>query len=149
MKISLRKYKSSDLDRHIELLNTNNDNVSKKNEEKWLKKAIENYDKKVPGFYVLPITLNKKMIGNIIAEKIKPNKELKIGYWIGKPYWDKGYMTKAVKLFSKKVKKVFKVKDILANCDKNNIGSERVLSKSGFKITKRGKDKIYFKKRLK
>ena len=133
MKITLRKYKLSDLDRHLELLKSNKIKPIKKQEAIWLRKAIDNYKIKIPKFYVLAILLNRKVIGNVIAEKIKPEESFQIGYWIGKEYWNKGYTTKAVKLFLKKVKKKFKLKKITASFSKKNLASKRVLEKSGFK----------------
>lgn len=130
--IKLRKYKTSDLDRHLELLAMNGIKANKKNEAVWLKKAIKNYKKK-PEFYVLAITLNNKIIGNAIAEKIK-NKSCDIGFWIGKKYQNKGYATKALKLFLKHIKRKFKPKTIYASHKKGNLASARVLEKAGFKI---------------
>jgi RimJ/RimL family protein N-acetyltransferase len=130
MKITLRKYRLSDLDRHIELLKSNKVKTSKSKEKKWLEKAINNYKEKNPQFYVFAILLNKKLIGNVIAEKIK-SESLHIGYWIGKDYWNKGYATKAVKLFIKEIKKKFKPKKILASS--SNPASRRVLEKCKFK----------------
>ena len=130
MKITSRKYKLSDLDRHLELLKSNKIKASKSKEKKWLEKAINNYKEKNPKFYVLAILLNKKLIGNVIAEKIK-SESLYIGYWIGKDYWNKGYTTKALKLFLKEIKKRFKPKKILASS--SNKASKRVLEKCKFK----------------
>lgn len=55
-----------------------------------------------------------------------------IGYWIGEPYWRKGYATEAVKLL---VNYAFHELDLLrvyAHIFEYNIGSMNVLEKTGF-----------------
>jgi RimJ/RimL family protein N-acetyltransferase len=140
MTIKLRKYKEEDLDRHLELFLMNGiynkiDKKIRERERKWLKEVIKNYGKKKPDFYVLAITLDNKLIGNLIAEKFNyNNKTLELGFWIGKSYWGKGYTTKALKLFLRIIIKKFKPKKIFAYHKKNNPASGRVLEKAGFKL---------------
>jgi RimJ/RimL family protein N-acetyltransferase len=140
MTLKLRKYNLRDLDRHLELFLMNdiykkiNEKI-RQQEKKWLEKAIKNYEKRQPNFYVLAITLDNKLIGNLIAEKIDyKNKTLEIGFWIGKRYWGKGYTTTALKSFLKKIIKKFKPRIILAHHKTNNPASGRVLEKTGFKF---------------
>ncbi len=134
----LRKYTLKDLERHLELFLMNDitkviDDKVRKQEKSWLKKVIANYKKNNPEFYALAIILNKKLIGNCIAEKFDlNNKTLEIGFWIGKDYWNKGNTTKALKIFLKEIVKKFKVKKVYAHCRKNNVASTRVLEKVGF-----------------
>lgn len=136
-KISLRQYKSSDLNTHISLLIKNKvyktEAEAKKSEKAWLQKTLQNYKKKKPDFYVLAITLNKKLVGNIVAENIDyKNKKLEIGFWIGKDFWGKGITTKALRLFLKKLKKKFPKFTIYAKHKKSNIASGKVLGKCDF-----------------
>ena len=99
----LRQYKISDLKQHINLLIQNEVYPSRAvaiiKESAWFNKAILNYKKPKPDFYVLAITVNKKVIGNVIVEKIYRKRGANIGIWIGKSYWGKGYATKALNLF--------------------------------------------------
>ena len=77
------------------------------------------------------------MIGNLVAEKFNyKNKTLEIGFWIGKTYWSKGYTTKALNLFLKKIITKFKPKKIYAHHKKNNFASGKVLEKSEFILEK-------------
>ena len=137
--IALKKYVKSDLNRHMDLYYMNGvykktDSQARKKEEKWLEKSINNYKTKRPEFYVLKITLNDVYIGNVIAQKINFNdKNLDVGYWIGKEYWGRGYATKALKLFLKEVYKKFKSVRVTAGVKTTNIGSIKVLEKCGFK----------------
>ena len=132
--IRLRNYSEKDLDRHLDLFLMNDIKVNKnvrKQEEKWLKKVIRNNKKVKPLFYTSAIIVDRKLIGNVIAEKISKNK-LHIGFWIGKDYWNKGYSTKALGMFLRKIIKKFKIKKIYAETKKNNFGSRKVLEKNEF-----------------
>ncbi len=136
-KISLRKYKKSDLNQQINLLLKNKIYKTKSNanksEKPWIEKALKNYKKEKPDFYVLAITLNKRQIGNIVAENIDyKNKKLEIGFWIVKDSWGQGITTKALELFLKKIKKKFPKFTIYAKHKKSNIASSKVLSKCDF-----------------
>ena len=146
--VNLRQYKSSDLDQHAKLLVQNkvykSVKVAKEKEVSWLKKSISNYKSKKPPYYVLAITFNKKLIGNIILEKIG-SKNPNVGFWIAKKYWGKGYATKALKIFLRKVKRKFKPKIIKAQHKTNNPASGRVLEKCGFELTSKDKNKSIYK----
>lgn len=150
--MKLRKYNKKDLERHLKLFLMNgickkiNEKI-RQQEKEWLRKVIENYEKEKPNFYILAIILNKELIGNLVAEKINyKNKTLEIGFWIGKNYWGKGYTTKALNLFLKRIMKKFKPKKIYAHHKKNNFSSGRVLEKGGFIFESENKGmKTYYK----
>lgn len=78
-----------------------------------------------------------------------------VGYWIGKEFWGKGYVTEAVRAFTAWVFRTFpEVLRLEACVFEGNEGSARVLLKAGFQaegvrrkaVWKRGKvlDKQYF-----
>ncbi|HEX8077123.1 MAG TPA: GNAT family N-acetyltransferase [Chthoniobacterales bacterium] len=54
--------------------------------------------------------------------------EGKVGYWLGKEYWGKGIASAALSQFLR----IVKVRPLCAYVAKHNIGSIRVLEKSGF-----------------
>jgi len=56
---------------------------------------------------------------------------LEIGYWLGRPYWGKGYGTKAVSLLLQQPD-LPAHRAIFARVMKDNTGSERVLTNNGF-----------------
>ena len=71
-------------------------------------------------------------IGSLIPQKQEHRINAEIGYWIGEPYWGKGYATAAVKQL---VTFAFEELDLLrvyAGVYDYNIASMRVLEKSGF-----------------
>jgi RimJ/RimL family protein N-acetyltransferase len=156
MKIKLKKYKKSDLKGHLQLLLMNKiynkiTPKTNKQEKEWLEKVIKSYSIKNPEFYVLKIILNKKAIGNIILEKINyKSKSGNIGYWVGKKYQGKGYVTNAIQLFLKNIKKRFKIKIVRAETKIKNIASQKVLEKNDFSLKKRKDNKlIFWEKKLK
>ncbi len=66
----------------------------------------------------------------------------------------KGYCSQFVKMLCERAKE-FKIKELLAQCNKNNIGSDKVLSNNGFEIYNNplcsgggGKNTTFYKKLL-
>ena len=55
-----------------------------------------------------------------------------IGYWLGEPYWGKGYMSEIVSLFVQKVFERSNVWRLYAGVYHTNAASRRVLEKAGF-----------------
>ena len=53
-----------------------------------------------------------------------------VGYWIGRPYWGRGYATRAVAELITKVRE----RPLYARVAEHNVGSLRVLAKCGFSI---------------
>jgi len=153
-KLNLRKYNKKDFERHIELLVMNKvykklDSKTKESEKEWLNNVINNYQKKKPTFFVLAITLNKKLIGNLVIEKINyQKKNANIGFWIGKNYWNKGYASKALNLFLKKINKIFEIKLFYAETKIHNLGSQKVLEKNNFNKLKRKANILLWEKGL-
>lgn len=55
-----------------------------------------------------------------------------IGYWIGEPYWGKGYATEVVKLLVNVAFEELNLSRVYAHIFEFNKGSMRVLEKAGF-----------------
>ena len=53
-----------------------------------------------------------------------------VGYWIGRPYWGRGYATRALAEFITEVRE----RPLYARVAEHNVGSLRVLAKCGFSI---------------
>ncbi|MCB0394776.1 MAG: GNAT family N-acetyltransferase, partial [Bdellovibrionales bacterium] len=73
-------------------------------------------------------------IGAIGYHNYKPDSphSAELGYWLAKPFWNKGIMTEVVKGFSKYGFETLGMGRITANVFYNNKGSARVLEKAGF-----------------
>ncbi len=56
-----------------------------------------------------------------------------IGYWIAEPFWGKAIATNALKKFTEYTYNKFSINRIFANVFEGNLGSEKVLLKSGYK----------------
>jgi len=62
--------------------------------------------------------------------------ERDIGYWLGREYWGKGIASEALKQFLEHVTE----RPLYAHVARHNIGSLRVLEKSGFQV--HGEDQV-------
>lgn len=62
-------------------------------------------------------------IGRVSAE---------IGYWLGKPYWNRGIMTPAIREMTKYVTEHFELTRVFALIFARNAGSMRALEKAGY-----------------
>jgi len=58
-----------------------------------------------------------------------------IGYWVGRPYWNRGYATEAVRAALKWVKRDWRKRLVVAGHFADNAASGQVLCKAGFLYT--------------
>ncbi len=141
MKVKLRPFKESDAER-LALL-ANNYNIAKflRNgfphpytvaHAKGFIDSLKN-DNPTQRFV---ITVNDAMIGgagiHLQDDIFELNAEL--GYWIGEPYWGKGYMSDAIQQITDYAFANFKINRIFARVFGNNPASMRVVEKAGFKL---------------
>lgn len=80
------------------------------------------------------IANNQELIGSV---GINPQEDVnrfstEIGYWLGEPFWEKGIVTDAVRVFTKYVFENFDLNRIFANVFEGNIASEKVLMKARY-----------------
>jgi RimJ/RimL family protein N-acetyltransferase len=61
--------------------------------------------------------------------------EPEIGYWIGEPYWGRGYATEAVRAVIDHLFSVTDLDALDAGCRVTNLASRRVIEKCGFQWT--------------
>lgn len=80
------------------------------------------------------ILFETKVVGHIA--KFTSEGKPEITYWIGKEFWGKGIATNALQQFLK----IITIRPLYARVAKDNIGSNRVLEKSGFVIIGDNKD---------
>ena len=108
---------------------------SKKHAIKFIRKSKYNLKKKKEYNFGIALLETDKIIGNVSLMKVDwKNKKAEIGYWIGKKYWSRGYMTEAVNLVLTIALKKLKLHRVEASIFKPNKASGRVLEKSGFKL---------------
>ena len=93
---------------------------------------IEAYEKEYGPFVYAIIRKNDlKNIGYV--QLVYVDDFYEIGYHIAKPYTGNGYATKALKLFLKCLKEKTNAKELYGIALKENIASQKVLQKCGFK----------------
>jgi len=119
-----------------------------KNAEDFIKMTHQKMRKKKSFELGIEFKENKEIIGMIGLMNIDyDNKNAEIGYWLGKKYWGRGIMKKAIKLILNFGFKKLKLVRIYAKVMHPNIASAKLIEKSGFKyegrmrkaILKRGK----------
>ena len=74
------------------------------------------------------------MIGGIGPRLRTHPLQADIGYWLGVPFWNQGYMTDAVRLVCHLSFKYLEVVRVYATVMVGNMGSRRVLEKNGFSV---------------
>ncbi|MEM1042452.1 MAG: GNAT family N-acetyltransferase [Bacteroidota bacterium] len=62
-----------------------------------------------------------------------------LGYWIGVPYWGRGYATAAARACVRYAREALGLRRIGAACLERNRASRRVLEKAGFEVVGPGK----------
>ena len=83
----------------------------------------------------MAVILSDQVIGAIgiaLKEDIY-RKNAEIGYWIGEPFWGRGYATAAVRLMVDHTFLNYDVTRIYASMFEHNIASRKVLEKAGFR----------------
>lgn len=141
MECIIRSWKIEDAANIAEILNNKKilDNLRDglpypytENDAKNFISAMLNADKNTT--YAFAITINNKVVGSIGVFR-KDNihfKTAEMGYYIGETYWGKGIGTSAVKQVCKYIFENTDIIRIFAEPFSCNIGSCRVLEKSGF-----------------
>ena len=98
-----------------------------------IKKYIH-HQLKIKNYIEFAILMDNKFVGTICLEKIdNANRKASIGYWVAKPYRNRGIATKAVRLIVKSGFNKLKLKRIYAKVNEDNIQSRGVLEDAGFK----------------
>ena len=70
------------------------------------------------------------------GEDVYRTTTVKIGYWLGKPFWGRGFMTEAVTALCSRCfhSGRFNCERIIGLTSPGNLGSRRVMEKSGFRL---------------
>ncbi|MDY3317878.1 GNAT family N-acetyltransferase [Riemerella anatipestifer] len=134
--------KNVDLDRITEILNNevyskNTINIpypyTRKNAEFWLQLAKDGINNQNQYIFAIRLKENNEIIGGIDLGLNKRFNNAELGYWLDEKYWNKGYITEAVKSIIQFGFETLKLKRIFASHFDFNISSGRVLEKSGMK----------------
>ncbi|EGD52418.1 GCN5-related N-acetyltransferase [Thermoanaerobacter ethanolicus JW 200] len=116
---------------------------------KFINLLLSKYANSEPSDWGLYLKENGKLIGTcgyvFIDEK---NMTGEIGYVLGKKYWNKGFMTEAVKKVIEFGFEKLNLNRIQARCKVENIPSERVMQKVGMKFEGILRETVFIKGRF-
>ena len=104
----------------------------------------------------LMLTIDGDVIGNIGYGAPGESPTVRIGYWLGEPYWGKGYMTEAVTAAIDHYFATTRANEIFSGILIGNSASLRVQQKLGFELVReseifcvpRGEKLVHFETRL-
>ena len=94
---------------------------------------------------IFAIEINRQAAGGIglhLQQDIHC-KNAELGYWLAEPFWGKGIITSAIKQIVAYGFKTFEIDRIFARPFGNNLGSQKVLTKSGFILEGKFEKTIY------
>jgi RimJ/RimL family protein N-acetyltransferase len=92
----------------------------------WVDKKQD--DEGIFGLYLKP---EEAFIG-VCSYELRGEEAPELGYWLGEPYWGKGYMSEAVSSVTAHAFAVNKHERLMSGCRLQNHASRRVLEKAGF-----------------
>jgi RimJ/RimL family protein N-acetyltransferase len=85
--------------------------------------------------FPLAITMNDAFIG-VTGIEMRDDNEWEMGYWLGEPYWNRGYASEASTALRDYAFCTLKLGTVVAGHYADNHASGRVLTKLGFRYTK-------------
>jgi RimJ/RimL family protein N-acetyltransferase len=83
----------------------------------------------------LAITLDGELIGGT-GIGVRDHEEWELGYWLGEPYWNRGYGSEAARALRDYAFAGLKLEKIVAGHYADNHASGAILTKLGFRYTK-------------
>ena len=88
--------------------------------------------------YAMTKADNGAFLGCCGIEPHEDGRTVELGYWLGEPYWNQGYVTEAAHALIDMVFRTRDVDQIDARCRVMNIPSRRVIQKCGFQFQATG-----------
>ncbi|MEK6555504.1 MAG: GNAT family N-acetyltransferase [Bdellovibrionota bacterium] len=112
--------------------------------EWWINLNLQNAEKQngVAVNWAIRRSSDHKLIGDagFHGFNVGKSESAELGYWLAKPYWNKGIMTQAAQVVTEIGFKKFGLKRITAHIFHYNIGSAKVLEKCGYRFESTLKD---------
>ncbi len=99
--------------------------------ETWISSHSELYASRRAIVYAAVLSDTKELIGTISLNQLT-EKDGNLGYWLGVPYWGKGYCSEAVEALVEFGFKKLGLPLIYARHLEENLASGRVITKNGF-----------------
>lgn len=115
----------------------------------FVKFSDEQFNSNTSIIWGIVIKSEKKLIGTIDLRNWNTIHNCgEIGYVISKKYWNKGYVSEAMKAVIKFGFEELHLNRIEAHCEEENIGSWRVMEKCGMKYEGTLREKVFIKERF-
>ena len=113
---------------------------TKDNAEQWVNLVITN-----KSLLYFAIANEKELIGGIgaVAFDDVHRYTSEVGFWLGKPYWNKGITTNALKVFCNYLFNYYNFNRLTANVFEGNDASRKVLEKVGFILEGRQRKSVF------
>ncbi|MDE0399558.1 MAG: GNAT family N-acetyltransferase [Candidatus Poribacteria bacterium] len=100
--------------------------------EEWFRFCHDSFEKGKGVHFAIALITDKSFIGTIGLEQLdRKHEKGELGYWLGKPYWNRGYATEAARAVVAYGFEVLKLNRIYAYYYTRNPASGRVLEKIG------------------
>ena len=104
----------------------------KQHADYWFQMAEFSFQKKEAFIFGIREKENLKLIGAIGLHLDIENHKAEVGYWLGKSFWNKGYVSEALQAVLKFGFEELKLNKIYASHFHHNPASGKVLEKNGF-----------------
>jgi ribosomal-protein-alanine N-acetyltransferase len=100
--------------------------------EQWISRHPENFAARRAVAFAVTLSESGDLIGTVSLTQLTRD-DGNLGYWIGLPYWNRGYCTEAVKALTHFGFKYLELPQIYARHLSHNVASGRVILKNGFR----------------
>jgi [ribosomal protein S5]-alanine N-acetyltransferase len=115
----------------------------------FIKFARDEFDKRSSIIWGIELRAERKIIGTIDLRNYNSIHRCgEIGYVIRKNYWNKGFVTEAIKAVIDYGFRELNLNRVEAHCEHENTGSWRAMEKSGMKYEGSLREKVYIKDRF-
>lgn len=101
--------------------------------DEWITSHKKRFEDKIEIVFAITLKLDSQLIGSISLTPRFEFDQAELGYWIGKPYWSKGYASEAVKGLIKFGFEQLNLNRVHAHHFVRNPASGKVLNKCGMK----------------
>jgi RimJ/RimL family protein N-acetyltransferase len=101
--------------------------------EKWIGSHQERFDKEEEVVFAITLKAGGELIGAIGLILKRDHEKAELGYWIGKPYWGRGYCTEAARAVLRYAFTDLRLNRVHAYQFRHNPASGRVMQKLGMR----------------
>ena len=101
--------------------------------ENWIATHQEDFERSVSVNFAITLKGTAELIGSIGLILNRDHENAELGYWIGKPYWNRGYSTEAARAVLRYAFATLRLNRVFAHHFSHNTASGRVMQKLGMR----------------